>query len=419
MMIFMSLYSMVDGIFVSRLVNTDALSAINIVVPFTYLIIGVGVMFGTGGSAIIAKKMGEGDAEAGREAFSLIVLAALVLSAVIMILGLAFREPVIRLLGASDRLMPYCRDYYTVLLMGTPAFMLQLLFQNFFVTAGKPNVGLWATVGAGLTNILLDYLFIGPLGMGIQGAAIATALGYLVPAVAGLFFFCIKKNNLYFVRPKWNGPTLLKSCANGSSEMVTNLASAVIAMLFNIMMIRLLGEDGVAAITIVLYGQFIFTAIYLGFSSGVAPVVSYQYGARNTQQLQRVFKISLGFITVSSLLIVIASIAFAPYIVGVFADSTSKTYELACHGFVLFSTCYIFTGYNIFASSLFTALSNGKVSAILSFMRTFVLILPGILVLPAFLGVDGIWLAVPIAEALGLCLSVYYLMRGRERYRYA
>lgn len=419
MMLMMSLYSMVDGVFVARFVGTGAFSSINIIIPATFVVLGVGVMLGTGGSAVIARKLGEGKAREARQDFSLVILFGLILSAVLGGLFLAFRDPIIRLLGADDALMADCRTYFTILSLAFPAFLLQVMFQSFFVTAGRPNLGLWATLGAGLTNALLDYVLIVPLGMGVAGAALATAAGYCIPAVVGLLFFFGKRGSLYFVKPVRNKGTLLKSCSNGSSEMVTNIASSVISILFNVIMIRSYGADGVAAVNIVLYGQFLLTAVFLGFSGGVAPVVSYNYGAQDLAQLKRVVRICLTFILGCSVATLALSLVFAPAVVGVFAGKGSGVYPLALRGFYLFSANYLFAGLNIYASSLFTALSNGKVSALISFLRTFGFILPVLLMLPQLWGADGVWLAVPIAEALCALLSVVFLLRGGKKYGFA
>ena len=397
MMLMMSLYSMVDGIFVSQFVGTNAFSSINIIIPVTFAVLGVGIMLGTGGSAVIARKLGEKKEKEARQDFSLLMLFGVVLSVVLALLGLLFRDPLIRILGANDTLMADCRVYFTILAAGFPAYML---------------------VGAGLLNAVLDYLFIVPLGMGVAGAALATVAGYCVPAVIGLNFFFRRKGNLYFVRPVRNRGTLLRSCANGSSEMVTNIASSVISILFNLIMIRSYGADGVAAINIVLYGQFLLTAIFLGFSGGVAPVVSYNYGAQNRVQLKRVVRICLIVILGCSVMTLGAALLFAPGLVGIFAGRDTSVYPIALHGFYLFSLSYLFCGLNIYASSLFTALSNGKVSALISFLRTFGFILPVLLALPVFAGADGVWLAVPIAEALCVALSVICLLKGRKRYGY-
>ena len=275
MMVFMSLYTIVDGIFVSRLVGTSALSALNIVYPAISLLIAVGVMFATGGSAIIARKLGEKEEDAARADFSTLILTGIIIGLLFLILGNIFAEPIAKLLGATDALLSDCLSYLKVSLYFAPACILQLLFQSFFVAAGKPILGLTLTITGGLANMVLDYAFMGPLDMGVGGAALATGIGQLVPAVFGLFyFFFVRTGSIYIVKPHFYASLLTESSLNGSSEMVTNLSNAIITYLFNIMMLKFLGEPGVAAITIVLYGQFLFNALYMGYSMGVAPVIS-------------------------------------------------------------------------------------------------------------------------------------------------
>ena len=266
--------------------------------------------------------------------------------------------------------------------------------------------------------MILDYVFMGPLQMGIRGAALATGLGQVIPALAGLVYFFSGKNTLRIVKPHFSLSTLLKSCANGSSEMVTNVSTAVVTFLFNIVMLRLLGEAGVAAITIVLYGQFLFNALYFGFSMGVAPVISYNYGRNNISLLQRIFKICTGFVAISSLIATAVALVLSPYIVEIFTPARSPTYEIAKTGFFLFSFNFIFAGMNIFASAMFTAFSDGPVSAAISFARTFIFIVASILLLPELLGVTGVWLSVPAAECVTLLLSFFFFYTKRKKYHY-
>ncbi len=420
MMVFMSLYTMVDGAFVSRLIGTSALSAVNIVFPLVSVVIAVGVMLATGASAILAREMGQGELHRARQHFTFIILVGLAMGLLISLLGFSFSRPLLQLLGANESLYPLCRSYLLALLWFVPAGVLQMLFQTLLVTAGRPGLGLAVTLAGGIANIVLDYLFIGPLQMGIAGAAIATGIGYCIPAVFGLLYFTLKRcGTLFFVQPRFDGPMLLASCTNGSSEMVTNLSTAVTTFLFNIMMMRYLGEDGVAAITILLYAQYLLVAVYLGYATGVAPVISYNYGCQNTGQLRRVFKTSLWFIGGLSLLTFAAASTLAQPIVSLFAPQGSAVFSLAVEGFRLFSFSFLFMGVNVFASALFTAFSNGKVSALLSFLRTFVFIVSSLLVLPQFIGVTGIWLAIPLAELLGVLFSAFFLASRRKRYQYA
>lgn len=418
MMIFMSLYTIVDGIFISRLLGTDALSASNIVFPVISIILAVGIMLSTGGSALIARKLGEGKEKEARESFSFLLLISFLFGVIILILGILFIKPIICILGATDVLLPYCIDYLSVSLFLAPAAMLQMMFQTFFVTAGKPFIGLLLTISGGIANMVLDYLFMGPFQMGISGAALATGIGQLIPAVIGLFYFFFIRHSLYITKPVFRFSVIKESCLNGSSEMVTNLSCAIVTYLFNITMLNFLGEAGVAAITIVLYGQFLFNALYMGFSMGVAPVISYNYGSQNHPLLRRIFKICINFISISSIIITLTALVSSPVIVGIFTPTGTDTYYIAQTGFFLFSINYLFAGINIFASSMFTAFSDGKVSAWISFIRTFVLIVLNILLLPYFLGVNGVWLAVPVAEFMTLFLSVYFFYKKRKLYHY-
>ena len=419
MMVFMSLYTIVDGIFISRLVGTNALSALNIAYPALSLLIALGVMFATGGNAIIAKKLGEGKHLEAKQDFSTLILTGVIIGILFLIVGNLFTEPIAKLLGATDALLADCMSYLSTSLCFAPACVLQLLFQSFFVAAGKPILGLTLTAIGGLANMILDYLFMGPMQMGIGGAALATGIGQLVPALFGLLYFLfVRTGSLYIVKPHFYASLLTESSFNGSSEMVTNLSNAVITYLFNTMMLKFLGEPGVAAITIVLYGQFLFNALYMGYSMGVAPVISFNYGKKNTRLLKRIFKICALFISISSIVITVLALVSSPLIVEIFTPRTTETYEIAKNGFFLFSINYIFAGINIFASSMFTAFSNGKISAIISFVRTFGMIVTNILLLPNLIGVNGIWLAVPIAELLTVFLSIYYFFKMRTTYHY-
>lgn len=418
MMVFMSLYTIIDGIFISRLVGTNTLSAVNIVFPMLSLIIAVGVMLATGGNAIIARQLGEGNKQEARENFSFLLLSGTIGGLLIAAAGTLFLEPLVRLLGATDILFSDCVAYLSITLYLAPACILQLFFQTFFVTAGKPHIGLLLTVSGGIVNIVLDYVFMGPLQMGVRGAALATGMGQLVPTVFGIAYFLFVRHTLYFVKPRIRLKVLAESCLNGSSEMVANFSNAIVTYLFNIIMLKFMGEPGVAAITIVLYGQFLFNALYMGFSMGVAPVISYNHGSRNHPMLRNLFKICIVFICISSVLITLSALTLSPSIVKVFTSEGTETYEIAKTGFFIFSFNYIFAGLNTFASSMFTAFSDGKISAVISFVRTFVMIVINILVLPYLLGVNGVWLAVPIAEFMALFLSLYYFRKKKSDYHY-
>lgn len=419
MLMFMSLYQMVDGVFVSKYVGENALSALNIVYPVPSIIIAVSIMLATGGSAIIAKNMGEGKEKEAKENFSFIALNGAILGIVVLILGLLFIKPLIYLLGATPVLYDYCYDYLLILVISAPLAIFQMLFQSFFITAGKPHLGLTLTVLGGISNVVLDYVFIKVCGFGVGGAALATAIGYAIPGIFGLIYFALKRTGtLYFVKLVFRWKLLLRCCGNGSSEMVNNLAIAITTFLFNILMLKYAGEAGVAAITIVLYAQFLMTSVFMGFSSGIAPVISYKYGNQDVKQLKKLFKISIYLIAIVSVIVFIVAECCSDPLIAEFTSSDSEVFELTKHGFAIFSVSFLFTGVNIFAAALFTAFSNGKVSAVLSLLRTFVLLVICLLIFPLIWGTDGIWMAVPAAEALALFVSVYYLIKLKKVYRY-
>lgn len=414
MMVFMGLYTIVDTIFVARFVSTDALSAINIVCPVINLTVGLGTMIAAGGSAVVSRKMGAGLEQEAKEDFTLLVLAAAGIGAAILICGTLWLNPILLALGASERLLPFCRDYLGLLLLFLPANVIQTVYANLFVTAGKPGLGFGLSVLAGLANILLDYVFIVLGGMEIRGAALGTGLGYLIPAAAGTVFFFRNRGALFFVKPRWRGALLTESCLNGSSEMVGQLAAALTTFLFNLTMMERLGEDGVAAVTIMIYSQFLLNTLFIGFSMGVAPVIGFHYGSGNRKQQRKILSICIRFLAAASLLIFALSISGGPLVVRMFTPDASRVYEIAAAGFPVFSVSFLFCGFNIFISALFTALSNGKVSAVLSFLRTFGLLCGGILLLPRLFGITGVWMAVPMAEGIMFFVSLGCLIYYRE-----
>lgn len=419
MMIFLSLYTIVDGMFISRLVGTTALSAINMSFPLNSLQMAIGIMLGTGGSAIIARRQGEGRADEARQNFTMLVTVAALVGLCFAVLGNIFLDPILRVLGTSELQWADCRIYTLIQLAFAPMLFLQTSFQTLFVTAGKPGLGLLTSVGGGITNMVLDWLFIGPMNMGVAGAAIATCLGYCVPSVIGLVYFFRNRNgSLFFVPFKFDGATLAAACGNGSSEMVSNIANAVTTFMFNMLFMRYRGEDGVAAITIAMYFQFVFTAVYFGFSMGVAPVISYKFGERNIPQLGRIFRICMTFVLACSLGAYLLSWVTLEPALTLFTPRGSGVYEIAMSGFPIYAVSFLLMGTSIFASSLFTALSDGLVSAIISFSRTLVFLAAMLLLLPLILEELGIWLAVPVAEGLGVMVSVYFLLKGRKTYQY-
>ncbi|MDR2081760.1 MAG: MATE family efflux transporter [Campylobacteraceae bacterium] len=398
MMLFESLYSIVDGIFVARLVNIDAFASINIVMPAILFFMGTGTMFGVGGGAIIAKKMGEKKYKEANSDFSLITLVLLCVSLIDILIGFIFMEEILQRLGATKILMPYAKSYFQVILFGLLAFMGQFLFQSFFIVAGEPKMGLISVLSAGFTNIVLDYIFIAWFGMGIEGAAYATVISSAIPTVIGIIFFFNPKRTLCFTLPKCNFKIIAQSSINGSSSLVNFLATAVIAFLFNHAMLRLLGELGVAAVTIIAYTDYLFNSLFLGYCVGIAPVVSFNLGAQNRQRIEYVMKNGFITITALSLLTVFFMLLFSSDIVKIFSQNNSVLYDIALTGFIIFAFKYLLSGTNILISVLFTSFSKGKISTVTAFIRTFGLIVPMVLLLPSRIGVYGVWIAMPVAE---------------------
>lgn len=418
MMMFFSLYTIVDGMFISRFVGANALSSTNIVYPVINILIGIGVMFATGGSAIVAKTMGENKNEEAREYFTLITISAIIVGIVVEIICIIFINDIIYALGSTKSLFFYCKEYLFFMIIFTPFIILKLYFDYFLVTAGVPNLGLLSSVAGGILNIVLDYVFIVQLNMGVKGAALATCIGYVLPSIVGVIYFFNKNNLLHFVKPKFNFKIISRSCSNGMSEMVTQISSGLTTFLFNIVMIKFLGEEGVAAITIILYMQFLLNAAYLGFTSGVSPRISYNYGRQDENQVGNLFKYSIIIISAFGVITFIMSRAMSEILISLFATKGSTLFEISHNGFMIFSISFLVAGINIFGSGMFTAFSNGKISAILSLLRTFIFFLVGIFVLPRVMGVDGVWLVVPFAEVATMIVSLIFMYKYKKEYLY-
>ena len=419
MMVVASIYSVVDGLFVSNLVGDMALSAVNIMFPVTMIIGAFGFMLGTGGSAIVARTMGEGNRELAQRYFSLIVYSVIALGGVLSVVCALLAGPIARLAGASDLLMADCVAYGRVMLAGSVIFMLQTTFQSFFVVAERPGMGLGFSVAAGLTNMGLDYVFIAVLDMGIAGAAWATVAGYCVGGLIPLLYFLTgERSGLRLTATRFYGRQLLQACGNGSSELMSNISASVVGILYNIQLMRLIGETGVAAYSVMMYVDFVFVAAFLGFSIGSAPIVSYHYGADNRTELQNVFRTSARVIAVTSVLMVLASETLSCPLASAFVGYNPELLEMTVHGFRLFALSYFFCGINIYASAFFTALCNGVVSALISFARSLVFRGGMVVLLPLVWDLDGIWWAVVFAEGLGVLVSLGFLVTRRKQYHY-
>lgn len=418
MTVFMSFYTMVDGLFVSNLIGTDALSAINLTAPVIQLVTAISTMLATGGSAVIMKKMGEQKSEEAREDFTFLILVNVFVGLVMSGLGYLLMDRIFAGMSLSLEVEGYCVEYLSRYLMFTIPILLMNNFTLYMIASEKAALSLVCSVTGGVLNMILDYVFIAVFGMGISGAAVATGLGYSVTAVAGLFVFSSKKSLLHFRKPVMRLRVLANAASNGCSEMATALVTGIITMMFNWTMLRYVGEDGVAAVTIIMYVLMFASSLYTGYSYGVAPMLSFYYGEQNHKKLKKLVGISLKVICAISLVTVAASFSLTRSLVSVFARPDNPVYDLAVTGNRICTAALLFIGFNIFASGMFTALSNGVVSAVLAFSRSFVFMLISMLVLPIFLGVNGIWLATPAAELMALALSGAMFVKYRRRYGY-
>ncbi|MCI8736846.1 MAG: MATE family efflux transporter [Lachnospiraceae bacterium] len=418
MSVFMSFYTMVDGLFVSNLIGTGALSAINLTAPVIQVVTAISTMLATGGSAVIMKKMGEQKPKEAKEDFTFLILVNVAVGLVMTMLGYSLMETVFGGMGLSPEVAGYCISYLGRYLLFTIPILLMNNFTLYMIASEKAALSLICSVSGGVLNIVLDYVFIGLLDTGISGAAIATGLGYSVTAVAGLFVFSRKRNLLHFTKPAFRFKVLAGAATNGCSEMATALVTGIITMMFNRTMLRYVGEDGVAAVTIIMYVLMFASSLYTGYSYGVAPMLSYYYGEKNHNKLKKLVSTSLKVIAVISLVTVAASFAATKPLVSIFVWPDNPVYDLAVTGNRICTLALFFIGFNIFASGMFTALSNGIISAVLAFSRSFVFMLIAMLVLPAILGVNGIWLATPAAELMALALSALMFVKYRKRYQY-
>lgn len=420
MMIFTSIYGVVDGLFVSNYVGKTAFAAVNLIMPFLMAISALGFMIGTGGSAIVAKTLGEGKKKQANEYFSMLVYLTLIGGIVLSALGILFSPRIARGLGADGALLTNCVLYARITLLSMPAFMLQNVFQSFFVTAEKPKLGLGVIVIAGVTNMVLDFLLVGVFQIGLAGAAFATVTSECIGGLFPILYFARKNSSLLKLgRTHFNGKIFLCACGNGSSELMTNLSSSIVNSLYNIQLMNLAGENGVAAFGTIMYVNFIFIAIFLGYSIGSAPLVSYHYGASNHDELKNLFQKSLRLIGIWGLMLFILAQLIARPLAAIFVGYDADLFSMTQNGFRIYCIAYLINGFNIYGSSFFTALNNGLISAAISFLRTLVFQLAAVLLLPLLLGINGIWSAVAVAELLTLGLTVTFFVRSRKKYHYA
>ena len=419
MMVFTSIYGVVDGLFVSNFAGKTPFAAVNLVMPFIMILGGMGFMIGTGGTALVSKLMGEGKKDEANSTFSMMVLFTLLLGIVLSAVGFLTMRPVSYFLGATDAMIDDCVLYGRIVTGFTFAFMLQNVFQSFFIAAEKPRLGLIVTVAAGVTNMVLDALFIAVFNWGVAGAAIATGLSQCVGGVLPLIYFLRPNDSLLRFRPtSLRLRPILQACGNGSSELMSNISSSLVGMLYNFQLMRLIGEDGVSAYGVLMYVQFIFVAIFIGYSIGCAPVVSFHFGAQNHSELKSLLRKSVLLMASGGVLLTIAARLLATPLAHLFVGYDTGLFELTSHAFRLFSWSFLLAGFNIFASGFFTALNNGAISAAISFLRTLVFQTASVLILPLLLDVDGIWWAITVAEIFAFLISLMFLYLKRNKYHY-
>lgn len=419
MMIFTSIYGVVDGLFVSNFVGKIPFAAINLIMPFLMIMGGVGFMIGTGGNALVAKTLGEGKKDVANRYFTMMILFTLLVGAVLTVVGVIFIHPISVFLGATVGMLEDCVVYGRINLLFMPSFMLQNVFQSFLITAEKPKLGLFFTVAAGVTNMVLDAVFIAGFRWGVAGAAIATGISQCVGGVLPLLYFMRKNSSLLRItKTKLEGRAILKACTNGSSELMSNISGSLVGMLYNFQLLKYAGENGVAAYGVLMYVQFIFIAIFIGYAIGSAPIIGYHYGAGNREELKSMLRKSVYLMSITGVSLMILAKILAPVLAGIFVGYDPELFEMTTHAFKIFAYSFLLAGLNIFVSSFFTALNNGGVSAAISFLRTLVFQMLSVLLLPMLFDIDGIWWAIAVAEVFAFIISGIFLLAKRKNYHY-
>ncbi len=419
MMVFTSIYGVVDGIFVSNCVGTDAFAALNFIMPVCMIPGAIGFMLGTGGSALVARLMGEGKQDKANRVFSMLIYVLIAAGTLISTTAILFLEPIARLMGAEGQMLADCVTYGRVLLLGTVPFVLQNAFQSFLVVAAKPQFGLAITVIAGVTNMVLDAVLVWLVPLGLTGAAAATAFSQLVGCVIPLlYFFRPKDSSLRLTRCKFDRHSLLKACTNGSSEMMTNLSLSSVNILYNVQLMSLAKENGVSAYGAIMYVNFIFISMFIGYSIGSAPLISFHYGAENDAELQNLRQKSRNLIAIGALSMSALSFMLATPLAAIFSGGNQALFEMTEHAFRIYSLSYLFAGFNIFGSAFFTALNNGAVSALISFLRSLVFQVIAVTTLPLIFGLDGVWWSINVAEGIAVIVTLSMVIVHRKRYRY-
>ena len=419
MLVFTSIYYIVDGLFISNFVGKTAFAAVNLIMPFLMLPGAIVFMIGSGGTALVAKTMGEGNGERAKRLFTMMLWLTIIIGFVLTVTNYVMLEPVAKTFGAEGKMLEYCLRYGRIIVLGSTTFLVQFFFQPFFVTAEKPKFGMWVTVIAGVTNMIGDAVLVGLLKWGVEGAAIASVLSQTVGGLIPIIYFAPKNSSrLRLTRPEWNIRAIVKTCTNGSSEMVTNISLSVVNILYNVQLMGMVGEDGVAAYGVIMYSATIFIYIFIGYSVGLTPIVGYHYGANNLEELHNLLKRSMVLMAAFGMVLMVISEAFARQLAQIFVGFDKMLLALTTRAMRIYCISFLIAPLNILASAYFTGLNNGLVSAVISFSRTFVMQIAAILILPMILGLDGIWMATVVAEGVALIVSSFCFMANQKRYGY-
>lgn len=419
MMVFVSIYGVIDGLFVSNFVGKTPFAAVNLIMPFLMVLGALGFMIGTGGSAIVSQTLGEGDKDKANRYFSFLVYVTFILGVVLAVLGEIFLPDIARFLRADESMMPYCISYGRIIILALPFFMLQNVFQSFFTTAEKPALGFIVTVIAGFTNIIFDAVFVAGFSLGVEGAAVATFMSQTVGALIPIVYFFRKNSSLLRIgKTKCEFKMFLKTCANGSSEFVTNISVSVVSMIYNSRLMDMAGENGVSAYGVIMYVNFIFIAVLSGYAIGIAPVIGYNYGSRNNDELKNVFKKSLFFMAVFGAGLTLLAVGFSHPLAKLFVGYDESLFIMTKNALRIYSIGFIIMGFSIFGSAFFTALGNGIISALISFLRTFIFQIAAVIILPMILDLTGIWLSVPVSELFAFLITIFFFVKMRKKYGY-
>ena len=419
MMVFVSIYGVIDGLFVSNFVGKTPFAAVNLIMPFLMVLGALGFMIGAGGCAIVSQTLGEGDKDKANRYFSFLVYVTFILGVVLAVIGEIFLPDIARFLRADESMLPYCVSYGRIIILALPFFMLQNVFQSFFTTAEKPALGFIVTVIAGFTNIIFDAVFVAGLRLGVEGAAIATCMSQTVGALIPIIYFFRKNNSLLRIgKTKCEFKMFLKTCANGSSEFVTNISVSVVSMIYNSRLMDMAGENGVSAYGVIMYVNFIFIAVLSGYAIGIAPVIGYNYGARNNDELKNVFKKSLFIMAVFGVVLTLLAVGFSHPLAKLFVGYDESLFIMTKNALRIYSIGFIIMGFSIFGSAFFTALGNGIVSALISFLRTFIFQIAAVIILPMILDLAGIWLSVPVSELFAFLITIFFFAKMRKKYGY-